>query len=266
MQQERVVLCIKWGTLFAPDYVNVLYNACRRHLNGPFRFVCLTDDATGFLPGIEAFPIPDIGLQPDQWYTPGVWPKLALFEKSLHGLQGRALFIDLDMVILGGLDAFFDYPQPFVTTDMGPNWYPGHGAHPGEAGTCIFAFDLGAESQIVESFKADRAGVIARFRNEQDYVGATASSMAFWPPDWVISFKRWLRRPIGPDLFLPPKAPPATAKVLAFHGTPRPVDLLQPGRARWDRFPHMGRGQVGWMVDYWQTNGGRLPPFDARRT
>jgi hypothetical protein len=44
--------------------------------------------------------------------------------------------------------------------------------------------------------------------------------------------------------------------VLAFHGTPRPVDLIGQGKTFWDRFPHLGHGPVGWMVDYWRDNGG----------
>lgn len=58
---ERVVLSMKWGKLYPASYVNVLYNACRRNITGDFRFVCLTDDATGLGPEIEACPIPDLG-------------------------------------------------------------------------------------------------------------------------------------------------------------------------------------------------------------
>ncbi len=121
---ERIVLCMKWGRLFSPDYVNVLFNACRRNLTGPFRFICLTEDAQGFAAGIEALPLPDVGLAPQEWYTKGVWPKLGLFLRDLHGLSGRYLFIDLDMVIAGPLDAFFEQPGRFISTDMGAGWRP----------------------------------------------------------------------------------------------------------------------------------------------
>lgn len=96
-------------------------------------------------------------------------------------------------------------------------------------------------------------------KNEQDFVAAHESSMDFWPEGWVISFKRWLRRPIGLDLFMPPKQPPATAKVLAFHGQPRPAALRRSGFNMWDRFPHMGHGSVEWMIDYWKRYGGKVP-------
>jgi hypothetical protein len=256
---EYNVICMKWGTAFPADYVNVLHNACRRKTATPFRFICLTDEPDGLDPGIEAMPIPDIGLSRNVWFQPGAWPKLALYVSDLHGVRGRALFIDLDMMVLDSLDDFLTFPAPFVTTDMGGSWLPGGGSHPPEPGTCIFAFDLGAESQILDAFQAHPDAARQRFKNDQNFAGAHASSMAFWPVGWVISFKRWLRQPIGLDLFREPRRPPASAKVVAFHGTPRPADLLRPDGSRWDRLPHMGRGQVSWMLEYWRKNGGTIP-------
>jgi hypothetical protein len=266
MTVERVVLCMKWGTLYPADYVNVLFSACRRHLSGAFRFVCLTDDATGFAPGIEALPIPDIGLTQTQWFLPGIWPKLAIYGADLHGLRGRALFIDLDMLVVGGLDALFDHAGGFVSTDMGPAWENPPRLGPGQVATSIFAYDLGTETQILDAFVQDRAGALARFQNEQDFVGAHARSMTFFPPGWVLSFKRHLRRPVGLDLFLGPHHPPPSARVIAFHGRPRPADLLHPGRRLWDTPPHLGHGQVRWMAEYWVAHGGRLPHAQLNRS
>ncbi|WP_136645705.1 hypothetical protein [Tabrizicola sp. YIM 78059] len=98
---------------------------------------------------------------------------------------------------------------------------------------------------------------MAAYRTEQAYTEAMLDEIDFWPDDWVISFKRTLRQPLGLDLFLEPKQPPATAKVLAFHGKPRPADLIAPKSLFWDRFPHLGHGPVSWMVDYWREHGGR---------
>lgn len=263
MSADRIVLCMKWGTLFPPDYVNVLYNACRGAIRGNFRFVCLTDDAEGFVPGIEALPIPDIGLSAAEWYTPGVWPKLALYVADLHGLRGRALFIDLDMVVLGGLDEMFSHDAGLVGIEVGDGWWPGRdGSKNPELGTGVFAFDLGAQTRILDAFQADISAARARYKNEQDFVAAHAERLEYWPIGWVISFKRWLRRPIGLDLVLPPKEPPPGTKLVAFHGDPRPIALVPARAGFWDRFPHMGHGQVAWVRDYWVSNGGRLPPFD----
>ena len=262
MTQDRTVLCMKWGTLFPPDYVNVLFNACRKAITGPFKFVCLTDDAEGFVDGIEALPIPDIGLTADEWYTSGVWPKLALYVADLHGLRGRCLFIDLDMVVLRGLDEMFERSEGLIGIDVGEGWRPGReGTRPRELGTGVFAFDLGAQTQILDQFCTDKAETFTKFQNEQDFVAAHAKGLAFWPDGWVLSFKRYLRRPIGIDVFRPPKVPPESAKIIAFHGDPRPITLVPERAGFWDRFPHMGHGQVAWVRDYWVNNGGRVPPL-----
>ncbi len=255
MDRQRVVLCMKWGPLYPAAYVNVLYSAVRRNLDGPFRFVVLTDEPEGLAEGIEHFPIPEIGLDEWHWYD-GVWPKLGIFRRDLYGLTGRCLFIDLDMMICDWLEPFFDFPAPFVTIDTGPNWAPNHGNGPVEPGTGIIAFDLGQESQILDRFMADRDGCVARFTIEQNCVAAYASSMACWPAGWVISFKRHLRRPPLLGLVLPVHAPAPPAKILAFHGEPRPLDLLRKGF--WGRFPHLGRGPVRWFADYWAANNGPI--------
>lgn len=253
MSHDRIVLCMKWGTIFPAAYVNVLYNAVRANMTGPFRFICFTDDSAGFVDGVEAMPLPQIGLDASEWYTSGVWPKLGLFIADLNGLSGRALFVDLDMMIIGPLDSFFDEPGGVVVQDMGEGWRRNPRVGPKEAGTCIFAFDVGRQSQIAESFMAEKNHVMQSFINEQAFVGHEATDLRFWPDGWVISFKRHVARQIGRDLMSSPP-PPLGAKVMAFHGTPRPSDLLR--RGLWGDFPHVGRGPILWMRDYWTRFGG----------
>ena len=64
---QQNVICMKWGTLYSADYVNVLFAACRRHTKTTFRFVCFTDDPLGVNPEIETFPIPEIGCSARIW-------------------------------------------------------------------------------------------------------------------------------------------------------------------------------------------------------
>jgi len=259
MPQNRIVICMKWGNLYTADYVNVLFNACRTQTACAFRFICLTDESKGLAPEIEVFPIPEIGCTSAMWRH-GAWPKLGVFSADLFGLQGRALFIDLDTVICGGLDRFFEHPSPFVVIDTGTNWRPGRqpGGPEALAGTGVFAFDLGSQTQILTRFQSAPQIAFDECGIEQVWVQKHASSIDYWPADWVVSFKRWLRQPIGLDIFLPPKPPPKTAGMVAFHGEPRPISLIRPGRKRWDRLPHLGRGQVLWMTEYWCRNGGKL--------
>lgn len=224
---QRYVICMKYGTVYPASYVNVLFNAVKSSMSGDFRFICLTNDGVGIDPDVEVFSIPDVGLSPSQWFVGGVWPKLGLFDAYFHGLKGRALFIDLDMVVLRGLDAFFEVDKPFVGLNAGPGW--GHGGHPTEFGSAVISYDLGAFPHIVENFKQKKVDIMSSFRTEQAYVATQISDIKFWPEGWVLSFKRSLRQPIVVDFFVHPKEPPNTAKMVAFHGTPRPRDLLPGG-------------------------------------
>lgn len=259
MPADRMVLCMKWGTLFSADYVNVLYRAVSAHLKQGFLFVCLTDRTEGLDPGIYTAPIPDIGLTPAQIRAPGVWRKLALFHPDVAAIApgARALFIDLDMMILGPLDGFFSQKEGLIAQDMGEGWRqnPSSGTTT-EPGTCVFAFTLGEQQHILHAFQANIPGAMSRFQNEQDFVAAHATGLSLWPPGMVISFKRHLVRRFGLDLLIPPRLPFSGPAILAFHGDPRPADLLR--RGIWGRFPHLGRGPLGWVVDYWTGHGGRL--------
>lgn len=257
---EDFVLCMKYGTRYPADYVNVLYNASRKALRRPTRFVCLTDDATGILPEVEVLPIPDIGLTKETFFRPGVWPKVSLYVADLHGLRGRALFIDLDMVIVGDLDAFFDHPGDVIGTNASPSWGKGNQENEStEFGSMVFAYTIGSHPEIVTRFQAEREAVWQSFPTEQAFVHGCLPGVAFWPEAWVASFKRTLRQPIGLDLFLDPRTPAPPLKILSFHGKPRPIDLIRGRPYFWDRFPHMGHGRVEWMSDYWLENGGTLP-------
>jgi hypothetical protein len=256
MSPDRVILCMKWGTLFPAEYVNVLFRAATVHLKPGFHFVCLTDQDEGLASGIVVAPIPDIGLTDAQIRAPGVWRKLALFHTDVAELAfgARALVIDLDMMILGSLDPFLAADGEMILLDTGHDWRK---SEPVQPSTGVFAFTLGAQQQILHAFLADPVMAMARFRNEQDFVAAHASGVALWPTGAVISFKRHLVRRFGRDLFLRPRKPAPGPAILAFHGDPRPADLLRKGV--WGRFPHLGRGPIAWVQEYWTRYGGSRP-------
>lgn len=254
MSPQRVVICMKWGTLYSADYVNVLFNACRANLQGEFRFVCLTDDRQGFETGVETFPIPDIGLDPVHWNS-GAWPKISVFCEHLYELDGRGLFIDLDTVVWGNLDPFFECDGDFIALDSAPWRYTNA---PPRTGTGIFAFDFGKMGWIVEKLRAERDSLIDKYKIEQDYLHGELNNIAYWPQKWIKSYKYHIRPPLLIDRFRGPQEPDAATKILCFHGKPRPIDLICPPNGNWDRFPHYGKGEVPWMVDYWVSNGGSL--------
>ena len=62
METPVTIICMKWGSMYGPEYVNHLREGVSRHLRRPHRFVCFTDDATGLRPDVEVQPLPPLGL------------------------------------------------------------------------------------------------------------------------------------------------------------------------------------------------------------
>lgn len=256
-QTPRIVLCMKWGTLYSAEYVNVLHNACKKNISGDFRFVCLTDNSDGLQEGIESYPIPDIGLEERHYYH-GAWPKIAVFSENLYGLQGRALFIDLDTVIWGSLDELFEVSGELVAINNAV-WDRNQSKAPkARTMSSVFAFDLGKLGYVVNQLQVNRDILIEKHDIEQEYLHHTVKNIVYWSPEWLSSFKYHLRQPLLLDRLKPPHQPRDNNKLIIFHGNPRPIDLIRPADNNWGRFPHYGKGSVDWMVDYWRENGGTI--------
>lgn len=246
---------MRWGALYPSVYVNVLHNAVRDHLDGEFRFVCLTDDPAGLDDGIEHYPIPDLGYSERHW-NHGAWPKLGVFQEDLYGLTGRALFIDLDSFITGDLARFFEAEGPFLSIGAGKDWRRGTTNETPILMSSTFAFTLGSESQIVDRFVADPEGAYDLLDIEQSFIEEHVSDWRPWPDPWVVSFKRHLCQPVLIDRVLPPREPDPATSIVAFHGDPRPIDVLADDGHNWAAFPRYGRSPVGWARDYWLKYGG----------
>jgi len=254
---EKVVICMKWGKGYAPDYVNVLASAVKKHLKQPYRFVCLTDDDAGIDEGVECYPIPDMCLTASN-ASFGAWQKVSIFKEDLYGLTGRALFIDLDSMICDDLAPMFEvegelvmikeWKRPIDKLKLKP---PVRGA------SGVLAFDLGTLPHLFDRFVKDRATLTQDIRNDQRYLWKFQKEIAFWPAEYVISFKRHLMRAPIVNWFLKPKMFPKGTRVLAFHGRPRPAEVIADGNEWWGDFWRCGRGPVMWFRNYWLANGGR---------
>ncbi|NBY42387.1 MAG: glycosyltransferase, partial [Verrucomicrobia bacterium] len=108
---------MKWGTKYGPEYVNRLHSMVQRHLTIPHRFVCLTDNREGLHPGIETFPIPSLKLPagaPERGWTKLVSFSPDLTDKGGPELKGEVLFLDIDIVIVGNMNSFFEQPGEFL--------------------------------------------------------------------------------------------------------------------------------------------------------
>ena len=248
-QRQRHILCMKWGTKYGPEYVNRLYGMVRRHLGGDFNFVCLTDGANGIRPEVKCLPIPPLNLQLKPGQRDGAWKKLTTFEADLHGLRGTALFLDLDVVVVGSLDDFFTQPGDFLIIHDYPRFWRFGERIVGNSS--VYRFELGAHADVLAYFRGHMEEVQKQYRNEQEFLSHflhKQGKLRYWPAAWCPSFKyhgipRW-----PTNYWRAPFVPPG-ARIVIFHGEVNPPDALIGKRNK--RFAHIEPAL--WVADAWKS-------------
>jgi hypothetical protein len=250
MNDAANILCLKWGDRYGPHYVNILRRSVARHLKRPFRFHCCTENADGLDDEVRVIPFPE---------NPGVkrgWPdilvKLMVLRNGFGGLQGPTLFLDLDVVIMGGIDCFFDFhPQEYCIIH---NWVHRRkellGKRPAVGNSSVFRFDAGASNAVYETFlrEIERAEDKSVFNTEQAFLTYAMNKVRWWPEEWVRSYK-WNCRPIFPlNLLVAPK-PPQACRILVFHGRPDPDEAMRGFRGR--RIHHHMK-PAPWLAEHWR--------------
>lgn len=220
--ETKQVFCMKWGTYYGPEYVNVLHGMVARNVTGPYKVFCFTDDTNGVRKEVECLPLPQLGCEiPAD--VPGKWPKVALWNKNLLGLKGTALFVDLDSVIVDNIDGYFSYGSPDDVV-LARNWVRWWGRH---GQTSVFRFPIGKHGYMLENLQADSARISRQYRFEQNYVTANIRpGIKFWPESWTKHFGvhcmgvwplRYMRAPVMP----------AGVKIVTFPGHPKPPDAIR---------------------------------------
>ena len=244
------VVTIKWGTLYGPQYVNRLRASVERNLSIPFRFVCFTDDVHQLDERIETYPLPPVDI-PDVPTRSSNWRKLGLYQSGIGDLNGLCLYLDLDIVVVGSIDCFFDYePEKFCAVS---EWVQAHrkvvARRPAEYNTSVFRFEAGTTQKVVDRFHQEGERILRDFRREQQFVTNTVKdSIQPWPSDWVVSFKRQCLPAFPMNLIKPPALPPL-AKIVVFHGHPNPDQAAAGYR---DGPWHRKCLATPWVRDHWR--------------
>jgi len=229
---------MRWGDRYGPDYVNRLFAMVARHLTLPHRVVCLTDDPAGIRPEVECRPLPAIELADAPPHSG--WRKLSCLGPELDDLQGQVLFLDLDLLVVANIDCLFAHPGAFCIIE---NWTrPGRGI----GNSSVFRFEAGTHRSVLQRFCADPARIIRSWPDEQTYLTRSVGKVTFWPRSWCRSFKHDC---LPAQVLRPFKEAriPADAKVIVFHGDPKPPDAA---RGVWPK-NLIGLRPVRWIDEYW---------------
>ncbi len=233
MKQTKQIICINWGTKYGAPFINRLYGMVARHTSPPFRFVCFTDSSAGVRPEVECQPLPPLDCELPTG-SPGIWQKARLWGPRLGDLQGPVLFLDLDLVITGSLDSFFDYGNPDeVILSQNQIWSLGRFGQSERLGqTSVFRFPVGKLQPLQERFMKDPQGTADRYRFEQRFVTSSApGGVKLFPKRWVRHFRQNCVRPFPLNFFLPPRLP-SDARIVIFPGGVHPTHVIE---GRWGR-------------------------------
>ena len=212
------VICVNAGNYLGRgvEYVRNLNDMVRRNLPEGYagKFIVFTDTPGDYGCGVEVRDLPHPGL--DGW-----WNKLALFKSGVFNWDDRVLYLDLDTVLAGRLDAVANYAGEFAILR---DFYRAEGLQ-----SSVMAWRV---SRATESLWRDweRAGMPCIMGGDQSWIERAYIGKAdMWQeilPDAFVSYK--VSGGVAPD----------KAAVVVFHGHPRPHEVLD-----------------GWVPGMWKEGG-----------
>lgn len=175
------VACVNVGDYLGrgSQYVEKMRSMVSRHLSLPHRFECITEsDKSGW------------------------WAKTDLFAPGRF--DGRVLYLDLDSVIVGSLDALAQSPGIIDLRDWG--WKTATYC------SAVMVWDAGEHEEIYRGFSD---AVPEVFRGDQDWI----THLGGWDalPAGIVTSYRYAAR----------SAPPTGASVIQFHGRPKPHEIAE---------------------------------------
>lgn len=222
---ERLpIVTFKWqGHIpYSADDVNIWGAQIGRWLEMPHELVCITDDAEGIDGAIRTIP-----LWREHFEHGQDWHRLKLFTEEMADLIGpRFVATDLDTLFCGPLDPLFAHDAPFKA------WRDPFRAH--QYCTSVFQMDAGAFPHVYETFDREKALGLrecGRFSGyDQAWISFVLPEQPVWTrEDGVVSFRADILGggdlPALSDEAAPYRfAPPASARIINFHGKHNPRD------------------------------------------
>lgn len=221
MAEPVTVACVlRAGNGYGAGRVRALHRDVRRFFPDLKRFVCLTDTQIGD-EGVTDIPLKT------SW--PGWWSKVELFGPETFRAGERVLYLDLDTVVAGDLTEIAARPEPFlVLADF-------YRQPPRQAetnyGSGLMMWTAPKLAVVYETFRAACTSVMGQMgaRGDQGFIESMVPGAAFWQrtvPGQVVSYKVHCRN--RRDL-------PPGARVVCFHGFPRPWESFLAQRHPWLR-------------------------------
>lgn len=209
MKHDITVVCVlRSGGDYTPEYVSRLQNGVSRHLKAKHRFICLTD---------VQVPCESVSIA-HGW--PGWWSKIELFRSDIFP-EGLVIYFDLDTVIVGDI-------SPLILAEVeAMSFFMLEGFHISRRwASGIMAWNnTGHLDDVYSSFHYQTHS--RKYLNDQEWIslcGGQIQPIQSLLPG-IVSYKHHCRG----------KGLPEEARVVCFHGNPRPHQV-----------------EDEWMKEYWR--------------
>jgi len=217
------VVTVQTGSRYSDLYVERLRSMVARHLPIPHRFVVWCDAAPDGSPRTYSTGIESRDLS--AWGLPGTRSKLRLFDREVGG-TAPFLYLDLTLIIRASLlpmvrrgrssraslIAVQDWNYPTLNSSV--MW-----VNPDEHTQRVWD-QWATEGQYSWKIRGDQNFINAVFRKE------APEALSFWATGRVVSYKRLRKLAVRQPTLA--EARLREAVILKFHGSPKPVDVLDP--------------------------------------
>ena len=170
-------VCVCTGNKYGTVYVDKLYNMVSRHAHD-FKFFVITDAKKTWRSEINQIVVDPV--------FPTWWNKIHMFRDDI-GLEGRVLFMDLDVVIIRNIDEFWEFEGDAFVIIQDFNRCRIKNYH--VRNSSVMKFVAGQEVHIWNEFKQNPKQIMNKYRGDQDFMTARYKNGPIWPREWVMSYK-----------------------------------------------------------------------------
>lgn len=210
---------VKSKTYDSPEWVYRLYRMVEANLSQEFEFLVITPENINLLSlkgSVLSISQPKIK-PPEGW--PLWWYKLNLF--SIKAIGNRVLYLDLDTVVMGGLEDLVNYPSDFVMAPTSGVPTKNH-----DFNSSVMAWTIGGEQHKI--IKKAMPPDWKRYPGDQQWLSSLNMRIDAFPYRWVHKYLP------GKGPYLPPDG---TKVALMIQGGKNKVLL--------------GSGHT-WIGEYWK--------------
>jgi hypothetical protein len=199
--ERWAVICVYWrgdfrARPYSDEWVRRLKAMVQRNLPAPHSFFCLSN--VDRIEGAATIPLEK------GW--PGWWSKMELFSPRNLRLADRFLYIDLDALIVGDLEPFFQVPStfsllPYIEGARAKSIKPdGRGfIRCYNSSVMVYNQDDIRLHKIYRAFKKGDGRWMKRFRGDQDFIASVVQDANTLPRSWVSKLKNCKDGDLGED-------------------------------------------------------------------